>query len=202
MRGRPAGKPGYDYESDEFYESVEKMASAGLTDKEIAQALKLDPAHFSKLKNGKVSGSSDEVNARRSERIRKALNAGRIKITSLLHATYLNAALGKIYTKQKVRKSQEMPCACGGKDPNCPDCGGTGRILTDMGVISETEIQQPPNLGAVMNLLNVYDPDWRGGVAEEGGEADNGIDICRWIEQEAKARDKGAKEATGDDTDA
>ena len=199
MTGRPKGKPGFDYDSDEFYTAVERMAKGGMTDKEIANALKLDPFHFSRLKNGKVGGVSEEVNKRRSERLRHALSSGRVNVTAVLRATYLNAALGKVYTKQKVRKMQESACACGGNDPNCPECGGTGRVLTDIGVVQETEIQQPPCLQAIMNLLSIYDPDWKGGVTDTE-TAERGIDIARWIEQETAARDKAKED--GDDTDA
>ena len=189
-----------DYESEEFYTAVTRMARSGMTDKEIANSLGLDPAHFSKVKNGKVSGVSEEVNKRHSERLRHALASGRVTITGVLRATYLNVALGKVFTKQTVRKKQEAPCACGGKDPNCPECGGAGVIITDIGIIQENEVQQPPSTQAIMNLLNIYDPDWRGGIADEADMAERGIDIRRWIEQETAARDK-AKEG-GDDTDA
>ena len=201
----------YDYEGDEFYENIKRLASAGMTDKEIALRLGFTQIYFSQIKNGKVSEGSEE-NAqkirRRSERIKEALREGRTNITATLHALYLNVALGKIVTKTKVKKMQEVPCACGGSDPNCQDCGGTGRIVTDMGIIQESEIQQPPSLQAITTLLNVFDPDWKGGVTDETAAAQGGgIDIRKWIE--AESEDKKASEGVtaggkegDDDTDA
>lgn len=201
-KDNPRSKPRYEYDDDEFYNSVEKMARAGLTDTEIAAALNLTKGHFSALKNGKVSKSTPEVNSMRGERIRRALGRGRTQITSALHATYLNAALGKIVTKQKIRKLQEVPCDCGGRNKACPDCGGTGVCVQPIGVVSETEVQQPPNMQALMNLLMIYAPDWKEDMTEPMDTAEQGIDICKWIEQETLAKkDKDGKEAAVD-TDA
>lgn len=185
---RKQGQPGHDYDGDEFYDSVKKMARAGLTDREIANALGLSASHFSHVKNGTNKDLPEDVRKERSERLKKALRTGRTEVTAVLHATYMNIALGKVFTKQKVRKKQEMPCSCGGGDPNCPECGGTGVVLVEIGVIQENEIQQPPNLQAISTLLNVYDPDWSAGVAESENEAETGIDICKWIEQETSAK--------------
>ena len=202
----PLRKPKYDYDTDEFFKSVEKMARAGLTDSEIASALNLTGPYFSNLKNGKVSTSPADVNAKRSEKIRHALSKGRTQITSALHATYLNAALGKIVTKQKIRKLQEVPCDCGGRNKACPDCGGTGVCVLPIGVVSETEVQQPPNMQALMNLLSIYTPGWKEDMSDAPDTADQGIDICKWIEQETIAKkdkeEKAGKEAAADDTDA
>ncbi len=190
----------YDLDRDEFYEQVEKLARAGLTDREIANSLNITPDYFSHLKNGHVAGVSSEDNAWRSDRVKGALNRGRTQITAALHATYLNAALGKVFTRQKVKKLQEVPCQCGGQDPNCPECGGTGRVVTEIGIVQESEIQQPPSLQAITVLLNVYDPDWRGGVIDTEGDAERGIDIAKWIEQETRERE--TRKERGDDTDA
>ena len=200
----------YDYESEEFYEKIRKLASSGMTDKEIALTLGFTRIYFSQIKNGKVSAGSEE-NAekikRRSERIKEALRDGRMSITARLHALYLNVALGRVVTKTKVKRMQEAPCECGGEDPNCPECGGTGRIVTNIGVVQESEIQQPPSLQAITTLLNIFDPDWKGGIVDEAAATGGGIDIRKWIE--AESADKKAAEAEvredkagGDDSDA
>lgn len=190
----------YDFDDDGFYEQAGRLARAGMTDKEIASAMRLSPSYFSKIKNGNVDGWADADREARSARLRKTLRDARLQVTSALHATYLNMALGKVYTRQRVRKMQEAACACGGGDPNCPDCGGTGRVVTELGVVQESEVQQPPSLQAISVLLNVFDPDWRGGVAEDEAGAARGIDICRWIERETAAGAAGGE--GGDDKDA
>lgn len=200
----------YDYESEEFYENIKRLASSGMTDKEIALTLGFTRIYFSQIKNGRVSVGSEE-NAekikRRSERIKEALRDGRTRITALLHAQYLNVALGKVVTKTKVKRMQEAPCECGGADPNCPECGGTGRVVTNFGIVQESEIQQPPSLQAITTLLNVFDPDWKSGITDEATAQGGGIDIRKWIEAESadkkasEAEDKGGKEDE-DDSDA
>lgn len=78
----------YDYEGNEFYENLKRLASAGMTDKEIALRLGFTQIYFSQIKNGKVSEGSKE-NAekirRRSERIKEALREGRTNITATLN---------------------------------------------------------------------------------------------------------------------
>lgn len=196
----------YDYDGEDFYKSLRKLASAGMTDKEIALRLGFSPTYFSQLKNGKVDGGNAEKIKRRSERVKQALRDGRVDITATLHSVYLNVALGRVVTKTKVKRMQEAPCECGGGDPNCPECGGTGRVVTDIGIVQESEIQQPPSLQAITTLLNVFDPDWKGGVSDAAEAAQGGgIDIRKWIE--AESADKKAAEAKetgegGDDSDA
>lgn len=186
----------FDYDDEAFYKQLEKLASTGMTDTEIASVLGFSHSYFCSLKNGRVASMPEDKRKERSERFKAALAKGRVNITAALHATYLNIALGKIVTKTKVRKKQETPCFCGGKDRQCPDCGGTGIVLTDIGVIQENEIQQPPSLQALATLLNVFDPDWRAGVTEAAAASGKGIDISRWIEQEMA--DKSAREDGGE----
>ena len=87
----------FDYNSKEFYDSIEQLAMKGMTDRHIARALVVDfgeslnPTYFSELKNEKdENGELTE----RAKGISEALARGREKSNLLVRDTYLKSALG------------------------------------------------------------------------------------------------------------
>lgn len=189
----------YDYDDESFYKQVERLASGGLSDAEIAKSLGFTRDYFAQMKNGRLPSWTDEQRERRGEALRRALQEGRLSVTAALRATYLNTALGKVVTRQKSVRRQAMPCECGGGDPDCPDCHGTGRVMVVTGE-QEAEVQQPPNLQALTTLLEAYAPDWRQAYTPEETEAESGINIEQWIEKEMSVRtDDGDEIKDGED---
>lgn len=140
--GRPAK---YDYASEEFARVVEDYARKGLIDKEIAFELGISPELFSKKK---VEFSS----------ISSALARARLRINSTVRAAYLRTALGgkRIHVEQYVQKK----CSCGGKDPECEICDGTGWLTPEQNRIV-TEQELAPSQSALERWLMNHDDEWR-----------------------------------------
>lgn len=176
----------HDYNSDDFYLAIEALATRGYYDKEIADELDLHPDVFCQMKGGRYRGWNEKENEERSERIRETLTKARRKTNSLVRSTYLKMALGAKKLVNRTKRYVEDRCECGGNDPLCPYCGGTGKIVTEKAVIQETEAEMPPNMQALSVWLHHHDPEW---VATEGGatehadvkETHKGIDIVEWI---------------------
>lgn len=183
-RGRPRK---YDYDGDNFYYAIEALATRGYYDKEIADEMHLEPDVFSTMKVGRYRGWTKEENERRSKRIRETLDRARRKTNSLIRSTYLKMALGAKKIVNVVRRYVEDRCECGGRDPQCPYCGGTGKVVTEKAIVQETEAEMPPNMQALAMWLHHHDPEW---VKGEAGatesinieETHTGIDIDKWIE--------------------
>jgi hypothetical protein len=183
QRGRPAK---HDYEMKDFYLAIEALATRGYYDGEIADELNLHIDVFNKMKNGKYAGWTEKENEERGARIRETLLRARRKTNSLVRSTYLKIALGAKKLVNTTRRYVEDRCECGGQDPMCPYCGGTGKIVTQKAIIQETEAEMPPNLQALATWLHHHDPEWvktEGGVTEAQNvqETKKGIDIVEWI---------------------
>ncbi len=144
-----APRPKYDYDSDKFYEEIQKLAYIGLTDKAIAEHLDLNPDTFGAMKNGYYAGWNEEENELRSNRICRVLANGRKGIVSALRSTYVKMALGqhKSVTKSVTKRAILNP---DGSKSNISDLSET-----------ETEIGYPPSLQALSVLLRHYDSDWK-----------------------------------------
>lgn len=183
-------KPKHDYDSEKFRQDIAIAASSGMTDEEIADTLNLSPEAFSRMKNGKMDIWSDEENERRGASIRQVLARARRKTNAIVRGRYLKTALGGIRVKSKTKRAIQGRCpVCGGKDPECTECGGTGQVLlTDKSVLQETESETPPNMQALATWLYHHDPEWRKIERNLDEEADDvatdinhGVDIDKWI---------------------
>lgn len=176
----------HNYDSNDFYLAIEALATRGYYDKEIADELDLNPDVFCQMKGGRYPGWNEKENEERSQRIRETLAKARRKTNSLVRSTYLKMALGAKKLVNKTRRYVEDRCECGGHDPMCPYCGGTGKVVTEKAVIQETEAEMPPNMQALAVWLHHHDPEW---VSTEGGASEQaditkthkGIDIVEWI---------------------
>ena len=115
------------------------------------------------------------------------LARGRKKIIELLRGSYLRTALGQSKTKSVTKKFVEEVCECGGGNPQCPICGGTGKIVrSDKWITLETETQMAPSLQAMTVLLYHHDPEWRAqerlkDEVDDVPKAKKGISIEDWI---------------------
>lgn len=153
-RGRQGRKPKFDYEADEFYEEILALALQGLTDAEISYSLSekfgqtLNPDVFGAMKNGYYQGWNEADNKRRSERIQRVLARGRHKTVSILRGRYIKAALGGIKTKSKSVVTRKVVME---------DKETEAEVIQT----TETEMELPPNVQALANLLYHYDTDWR-----------------------------------------
>lgn len=178
-------KPIHDYDHNDFYLALEGLAGKGYTDAEIADALELTPQVFSNMKNGCYKGWDERQNTGRSERIKEVLTKARRKINALLRTTYLQMALGARKVTSQTKRWIEDRCECNGQDPQCPYCGGTGRVVsTTKAIIQETEAQLAPSMQAITTWLFQHDPEWvktKDGAVEEV-ETAKGFDVSRWIE--------------------
>lgn len=178
--------PKHNYDSEDFYLAIEALATRGYYDGEIADELNLTYESFSKMKNGNYHGWNEQQNAERSKKIRDTLAKARRKTNSLVRSTYLKIALGAKKLVNTTRRYIEDRCECGGQDPMCPYCGGTGKVVTEKSIIQETEAEMPPNIQALATWLHHHDPEW---VSTENGatetadvkETHKGIDIVEWI---------------------
>ena len=155
-------KPKYDYQSEEFLSDVESYAKRGLTDKEIAYVLGIEPETFSRQKS--------ELN-----QLSQVLSRARCHTTGLVRAKFLAMALGgiktKTVTKRKLRDKE-------------------GNIL-DESEETVVESELAPNLSAQATWLRHYDPEWRkvqrGEDPDEDESAENGsISIDAWIKNNTK----------------
>ncbi len=185
--------PKFDYESDDFYKEIERLAVQGLTDKEISHALEekygasLSPQVFSLMKNGHYKEWTKEDNRCRSEKILLALGKGRSQINALVRNTYLRAALGgKKITSALVPGVVRVECACGGNDSKCEVCGGRGYYFSK----TQTNIRElPPDVRALSLWLYHRDEEFRKIEQMRGKTLDNGEDspcdsiIDGWIEK-------------------
>lgn len=160
----------FNYDSKEFYDSIEQLAMKGMTDRHIARALvadfgeSLNPNYFSSLKNEKdENGELTE----RAKGISEALARGREKINLLVRDTYLKTALGGKKTKDIVRVFVEYKCDCKGHDDDCPVCGGVGKYYSESkAIIQEVEREMQPNIQALSTWLFNHDEEWKQAVIE------------------------------------
>lgn len=145
-----ARKQKYNYKSKEFLDQIESLAKKGLTDKEIAFSMGLNPTYFSEKKEA-VSELSE------------ALTRARAQINAIVRQKYLSIGLGGIKTKTVTRKKIEIE---------------DGALL-DGDVIQETETELPPNPSVLAQWLFNHDEEWRKSVID-GKKLDvttNGNDI-------------------------
>jgi len=194
----------FDYSGDAFYEEIYTLAKGGMTDAEIADGLSdkfgetLKPETFSRMKNGKYEGWNDDENKQNSTRICQALTRGRRKINSIVRGTYLAAALGGKKVRNKSLVYAKWRCECHGEDNNCPECHGTGWVVsTSKAVVSEAEVELPPNIQALATWLRNHDDTWEE-TSEQTIASDitQGINIERWILDNIQMR-----EDTSEDSD-
>lgn len=145
-----ARKQKYNYKSKEFLDQIESLAKKGLTDKEIAFSMGLNPTYFSEKKEAVPELS-------------EALTRARAQINAIVRQKYLSIGLGGIKTKTITRKKIEIE---------------DGALL-DGDVIQETETELPPNPGVLAQWLFNHDEEWRKSVID-GKKLDvttNGNDI-------------------------
>lgn len=148
-----ARKQKYNYKSKEFLDQIESLAKKGLTDKEIAFSMGLNPTYFSEKKEAVPELS-------------EALTRARAQINAIVRQKYLSIGLGGIKTKTVTRKKIEIE-------------SGEGKELLDGDVIQETETELPPNPGVLSQWLFNHDEEWRKSVID-GKKLDvttNGNDI-------------------------
>ena len=171
--GRP---PKFNYAGDEFYEEIYNLAMQGATNSEIAAGLAdrfaetLTADTFSLMVKGRYSHWTAEQNEEYGGRLRRVLAQARENINKIVRGRYLKAALGGIKTKNRTTRRLRI-----------------NGELTDDEEIQTTEIELPPNMQALSTWLYHHDPEWRRiqrGEIEENKEAEKGIDIDKWIEQE------------------
>lgn len=188
-------KAKYNYDDEGFYKAVTLAAANGMCDAEIADTLDLDPETFSRMKNGNYIGWNQEQNERRSKKLLQCLERARRKVNALVRGRFLKAALGGIKVRTTQSRAISQKCSvCGGIDPECPRCGGTGtEFITDKQVVMLNEQETPPNIQALATWLFQHDEDWRRiqrGQDESAEEVptniDHGIDIDKWIEDIVK----------------
>lgn len=158
-----ANKDRWDYESEEFSNAMENYAMKGLTDKEIAIEVSLNPTYFLELKS-KYDSISD------------ALARGRAKINSAVRQKYLAVALGGLKRKSTTRK--------------LPSMMESGRYIQEDGmVVMETTEELPPNPQALATWLFNHDEEWRKKVIDgkkldvttNGKELNGSINISSWL---------------------
>lgn len=178
-------KPKFDYDGDEFYQEIERLAMQGQKDSEIAYALEkkfgvdLNPQVFNRMKNGKYENWSEEENSNRSVKITQFLERGREAINALVRGRFLKSALGGVKVKGVTTTKRKMIV--------------DGVVTEDVIVETrETEQETPPNVQALSTWLYHFDKQWREVQKgkkdeEEKGlpfDAKKGISVNKWIERE------------------
>lgn len=138
-------KPKYDYEGEKFLEMISELAKKGYTDRDIAITIGITPEEFSRKKSA-------------SQHIPQALARGRSQLNTVVRGAFLKAALGGRLVK-KYSYVQKR-CECGGKDPECPICDGSGWITPEQHRVVE-EYEQAPNIMAQNRWLMNYDEEWK-----------------------------------------
>ncbi|SHG32718.1 hypothetical protein [Dysgonomonas macrotermitis] len=130
-------KPKYNYKSKEFLDQIESLAKKGLTDKEIAFSMGLNPTYFSEKKEAVPELS-------------EALTRARVQINAIVRQKYLSIGLGGIKTRTVTRRKVEI------EDGS----------LMDGDVIQETETELPPNPSVLAQWLFNHDEEWRKSVID------------------------------------
>lgn len=158
--------PKHDYDSDDLYMTIYDLAHDGANDSEIALDLGVTPELFSKWLNGKYDKWSEEENAHRSHRLVQVLTRARAKINQQIRGKFLSVALGDGATVERTTTTEYIRsrCPCDGKNPDCPNCGGTGWIrLTNKQKATEitTTRKNNPDKQAMATWLHHHDPEWR-----------------------------------------
>lgn len=189
-------KPKFDYEGDEFYKEIERLAFRGMLDSEIAYALSdkfgvdLNPATFGAMKNGHYQGWNDEQNKIRSERLCSSLERGRSGINALVRGKYLKMAIGGGIVKGKTVTKRHV--VVNGQQ--------TKNLIVET---RETEQELPPNAQALSTWLYQNDKEWRKKclLKKEEEEADKlpfdkkkGVSISKWIEHEIESNSEEEEE--------
>lgn len=181
-------KPKFDYDSDEFYNEIQRLAFNGATDKQICYLLSehfkvftpMSPQTFSAMKNGIYQAWNKEQNKVRGQRIRDVLARARTKNNHLVKNTFLQVALGKIKTKNVSTVTRRLR---------------VNGVMTDAEELqtTETEIEYAPNMQALATWLFHHDEEWRKvqrNLDEEASDVpqniSHGIDIAKWIDKEVE----------------
>lgn len=178
-------KPKFDYQGDDFYNEIERLAMQGQKDSEIAYSLAekfgvdLTPVVFIRMKNGNYESWNEEKNKQYGERITQSLARGREKINSLVRGRFLKTALGGVKIKGKTVVKRHMVI----------DGQETENLIVEE---RETEQETPPNMQALSVWLYHFDEEWRKvqqGKKEEEAKGipfdpKKGISINKWIEKE------------------
>ena len=173
-------RPKHDYDSQEFFTDIATYAAKGFADEEIADMLDLDPDVFSKMKNGKYKGWTEEENKRRGNSICRVLARARRKTNAVVRGTYLKLALGGRKLKNKSTTKRQVR-----------DMDGNSTGEEDIQT-TESEIELAPNLQALSTWLYHHDEEWRKIERKQDEDADipqdieHGINIDKWIREETK----------------
>lgn len=142
------GKFKFDYNGDEFYEEIERLASQGYTDASIAYGLAdrfgvgLVPQTFSTFRNERTK--EGEL-TRRAQRINEALAHGRGTLMQAARLTYIQMALGQRVVKTSLKDGE----------------GNTTQV---------TEMEVAPNMQALATLLFNHDDEWRENILRKRRE--------------------------------
>lgn len=191
-------KPKYDYDSEDFYNAVEKLAKGGATNEEIAAGLKsaigyeIEPGHFGSMLSGNYGAWNQEETDRRSPRLREIVKRARLDINRIVKGVYLSTALGHKTNRTVTTVRRRL------------------RIdgeLTDNEEIQETKTIAgiPPNLGALSTWLYHHDKEWRKRQRGLDTEADTtsaplqkdvkkGIDVESWLDRELMDEEENEEE--------
>lgn len=188
-------KPKFDYDGEEFYEEIRKLAMQGQKDSEIAYSLAdkfgvdLAPTNFIKMKKGNYDVWSAEKNEIRGAKIRQSLARGREQINSLVRGRFLKTALGGVKVKGVTTTKRHMVI----------DGQQTDDVIVE---VRETEQETPPNMQALSTWLYHFDDEWR---KMQQGKADDekngipfdpkkGVSIDAWIKKEIEEDNKSTEE--------
>lgn len=193
-QGKAGRPPKFDYDGDDFYDDIYDLARQGMSDAEIADSLgemqgnSLTPEVFNTMKNGRYAQWTDEQNKIRSERINKVLTRGRRRILTIIRGAYLKSALGGKKIKNRTIRYVQNQCICGGHDPDCDMCGGTGVVVSSSkSIVEETEVELAPNNQALGTLLYHWDKEWKKVERKEDNDDDiptnirRGIPVKEWV---------------------
>jgi hypothetical protein len=135
----PGGrKQKYKYRSREFLEMIEGLAKKGLTDREIALSIGLNPTFFCEKKS--------EV-----AELSEVLTRARSQINAIVRQKYLAIGIGGIKIKTVTRRKYEDE-----GDKKFPDAE----------IIQETETELPPNPNVLQTWLFHHDKEWNEAVMQ------------------------------------
>lgn len=177
-------KPKHNYEDPFFLLEIEGLARDGSTDKEIAKYLRVSAAQFCTIKKKYAKLVESIARARRPLNV-VAENSMYKRVTGMT-------------IKTVTRRYLEKKCKCGGKDPECEECRGTGKykdISTE--VVQETTQEIPPDPFSIREWLKAKKPEiWNKEPIKihQTGEMTQNVNL---IFDEVERKDDTGKKANG-----
>lgn len=135
----------HNYKDPYFLLEIEGVARDGASDKDIAKYLQISATYLCEIKV-KYPELVDAI-----ARARRPLNV-------IVENAAYNRAIG-MKVKTITRRYLDKKCDCG-KNPECPECKGTGRAkVPGTEVVQETETQLPPDPFSFNNWLKAKKPE-------------------------------------------